>query len=286
MTSTLDSSVYPLPALDSAYAVSAEQTAQFQRDGHILLPQVAGAQEVQAFRPLLGDAVQRYKAAARGGVYEKSLAERDTYTKAFVQVDNLWRTDEAAKKFVLAKRFGQIAADLLGVDGVRVYLDQALFKEAGGGYTPWHQDQFYWPLDTDKTVSLWMPLVDVGIEAGTLTFADGSHRRGPLGSLAISDASEAYFKDINREQGFRLTTNEMRAGDATFHTGWTLHKAPGNSTDFLREVMTIVFFADGTKVMQPQNEKHVREIGKWLSGRQPGQLADGESNPLVFKRGK
>ena len=36
---------------------------------------------------------------------------------------------------------------------VRLYHDQALFKEAGGGITPWHQDQHYWPLDTDRTIT-------------------------------------------------------------------------------------------------------------------------------------
>ena len=36
---------------------------------------------------------------------------------------------------------------LLQTPGVRMYHDQALYKEAGGGYTPWHVDQFYWPLD-------------------------------------------------------------------------------------------------------------------------------------------
>ena len=61
----------------------------------------------------------------------------------------------------------EAAAHLLGVDGVRLSHDQALFKEPGGGRTPWHQDQCYWPLDTDKTITMWMPLVDVPGEVGT-----------------------------------------------------------------------------------------------------------------------
>ena len=58
---------------------------------------------------------------------------------------NLWAVDDAVKQFTLAKRFAKIAADLLGVDKVRLYHDQALYKEPGGGFTPWHQDQYYWP---------------------------------------------------------------------------------------------------------------------------------------------
>lgn len=44
------------------------------------------------------------------------------------------------------------------VDGVRIYHDQALNKEPGGGYTPWHCDGYYWPLQSDKILTAWVPL--------------------------------------------------------------------------------------------------------------------------------
>src|SRR6185312_281663 len=125
----------------------------------------------------IAEVVDQIKAEARQGAYQKSLAERDTYHKAFIQVDGLWRRDERVRKFVLARRFGKVAADLMGVDGVRVYMDQALFKEPGGGHTPWHQDQYYWPLDTHNTITMWMPLVDIDVQMGMLTFASGSHKK-------------------------------------------------------------------------------------------------------------
>ncbi|MEJ7661127.1 MAG: phytanoyl-CoA dioxygenase family protein [Hymenobacter sp.] len=91
---------------------------------------------------------------------------------------NLWRADEGVRRFVLARRFARLAADLLGVENVRIYHDQALFKEPGGGPTPWHQDQYYWPVDTTNTITMWMPLVDIDVAMGMLTFASGSHRQG------------------------------------------------------------------------------------------------------------
>lgn len=44
------------------------------------------------------------------------------------------------------------------VEGVRIYHDQALNKEPGGGYTPWHCDGYYWPVQSDKIVTAWVPL--------------------------------------------------------------------------------------------------------------------------------
>ncbi len=154
---------------------------------------------------------------------------------------NLWTKDTSVRKFVLARRFARIAAELMGVKGVRLYHDQALFKEAGGGPTPWHQDQHYWPLATDKTITMWMPLTAVSVEMGPMTFASGSNRFGYLGKFPISDDSQARFEQLIQERALTLTYGTaMAAGDATFHAGWMLHAAPENLTAQTREAMTIM----------------------------------------------
>lgn len=267
-----------LPSLDSSYAVTGEQVAQFQRDGHILLRGVASPAEIAAFRPVILRARDLYGAEAT------PLAQRDTYGKAFLKGLNLWPKDPGVSRFVLARRFAEIAARLLGVQGVRVYHDQALLKEPGGGLTPWHQDQHYWPLATDDTVTMWMPLVDVTPEMGTMHFASGSHRNGYLGDLPISDESEARFEQFIKDRGYRKVPGAaMVAGDATFHYGWTLHGAPGNSSHRTREVMTIIWYPDGTRVGPLDNANRLRDRDRWLPGLQPGDLAATELNPLVFK---
>ena len=184
-----------------------------------------------------------------------------------------------------AKRFARVAAELLGVNGVRIYHDQALFKESGGGPTPWHQDQYYWPVDTDNTVTMWMPLVDVTDQMGMLTFASGSHREGYLGTLPISEESERVFQEYVDSKGFSISRQKtMNAGDATFHYGWTLHSAPSNKSDTIREVMTVIYYADGTRVgpLDHPNRKFDRDV--WLRGCEPGELAAGKLNPVLYEQ--
>ena len=268
-----------LPELDTDYPLTPAQVAQFQRDGHVLLRGVGSEEEVAAYRPVILEARDKYGAEAA------PLAQRDTYGKAFLKGLNLWPEDEGVRRFVLARRFAKIAADLLGVDGVRIYHDQALLKEAGGGITPWHQDQHYWPLATDNTITMWMPLVNVTPGMGTMHFASGSHREGYLGDLPISDQSESKFEQFIQEHGYtRVPGSEMAAGDATFHYGWTLHGAPGNSSHQTREVMTIIWFPDGTRLGPLDNANRVKDRDRWLPGLEPGDLAASELNPLVFKR--
>lgn len=266
-----------LPELVSDYPLTPDAIARFRHDGHVLLRAVASPDEIAAYRPAILAARDRYGAEAT------PLAQRDTYGRAFLKGMNLWPKDDTVRRFVLARRFAKLAADLLGVAGVRVYHDQALLKEPGGGLTPWHQDQHYWPLATDHTVTLWMPLVDVTPEMGTLHFASGSHRDGYLGDLPISDASEARFESFIRERGYaRTPATALNAGDATFHHGWTLHGAPANTSPRTREVMTIIWFADGARVGPLDNANRRRDRDRWLPGLEPGDLAASELNPLVY----
>ena len=99
----------------------------------------------------------------------------------------------------------------MGVDGVRIYHDQGLFKEPGGGPTPWHQDQFYWPLDTVHTITMWMPLVDIDEVMGPMRFASGSQALGNLGEFHIGDASNEAFGRIVRESNDRTGPMKERA---------------------------------------------------------------------------
>lgn len=266
-----------LPALDSPYELSPEQIDAYQRNGHVMLRGLCSPDEAAAYGQVIREAALRHNRETR------PLAERDTYGRAFLQVMNLWTVDPGVRAYTLARRFARVAAQLMGVPAVRLYHDQALFKEPGGGHTPWHQDQFYWPLGTDQTITLWMPIVDVDDTMGSMSFADGSHRAGfiPLDE-EISDASEAFFDAHVREKGYPVSGGgAMRAGDATFHSGWTLHRAPGNVTDRVREVMTVIYYPDGTRVTPPVNAFQEADQRTWLDGLPAGELAAGPLNPLL-----
>ena len=258
------------------YALDRSLVDQFGRDGHVVLRGVASAEEVESVRPAiqLGAMTLRHET--------RPLQERDTYGRAFIQSCNIWQVEKDVERFVLAPRFGALAAALLEVERVRIYHDQALFKEPGGGRTPWHQDEFYWPLDTEKTVTMWMPLHDVTAETGLMSFADGSHRLGDLRGREISDRSEAEFAALVDEQGLNVpATPALAAGDATFHAGWTLHCAGANETEAVREAFTVIFFADGARLREPRNGYERFDAAMWLPGVEVGELAASSINPVA-----
>jgi ectoine hydroxylase-related dioxygenase (phytanoyl-CoA dioxygenase family) len=265
-----------LPSLQGEVIIDPAQIKTFRENGHTLTKGVLKPAEVNAYREVINKAAYKYNTETR------QLANRDTYGKAFLQIMNLWEFDEAVRQFTLAERFAKIAAHLLGVQNVRIYHDQALYKEPGGGFTPWHQDQYYWPLNTNNTVTMWMPLIDITEEMGMLTFASRSHREGAVKNMAISDESEAELNNYIQRKGYEVTrATAMNAGDATWHYGWTLHTAPGNDSAITREVMTVIYFADGAKVTAPVNTHQENDRNRWLQGLQPGEIAASKLNPLI-----
>jgi len=263
--------------LDSGYKLIQNQIDSFQEKGWIFLPGLCPKKELKAYADLIRETASAHNKESR------PLEQRDTYGKAFLQTMNLWRLDQNIAQFTLSKRFGQVAAKLLGVEKVRLYHDQALFKEAGGGPTPWHQDGYYWPIDQTQTVTMWMPLVDIPAQIGTMSFASGSQLKGLVSKeLAISDKSEIAFEAYVKGHGFTVeTAGEMKAGGATFHSGLTLHKAPGNPTEKSRDVMTIIYYADGLKTRRPQNSHQADDLATWFPGIGADELARSEINPLV-----
>ena len=266
------------PLVFEPYAVAQDEIQYFRENGHICLQEIVDSNYVQVNRDHINAATKQ-----QGGT-DIPLEQRDTYGKAFQQHMNLWEIDDRVRQFVMNPRFGQIAADLLGVDGVRLYHDQALFKEPGGGPTPWHQDQYYWPIDTNDTITMWMPLVDIAEDMGMLTFASRSHVNGYLGTLPISDESDEVFSKFIADNGMEVVRQQtMRAGDATFHRGWNLHSAPGNFSNTMREVITIIWVADGGRVTEPVNENQTNDLQRWMPGLAPGDLVASKLNPIAYQ---
>lgn len=265
-----------LPALDEPFALDGDVAVRYRRDGHALIRGLATAAEVEAYRPHILAACERLR-------YDVlPLAERDAYGRAFLQYWGLANEDSRVARFVLARRFAGVAARLMGVDGVRLYHDQALLKEPGGGPTPLHQDQHYWPLEVTRAITMWMPLVPVTKEIGSMTFVSGSHRLGYLGNFDISDRSEAEARQLIASRGLEAHTyGALAPGDATFHDGWTMHGAPGNPTAQLREVMTIIYIAADARIAAPRPHQQ-GDYDLWLQGLRAGDPVAGPAHPVVW----
>jgi ectoine hydroxylase-related dioxygenase (phytanoyl-CoA dioxygenase family) len=274
----MSSGTLSLPDLSSDYPLTEEQIAEYRQNGHLLLRGVCSPEEVAAHRQVFREVIRRYHPNA------PKMEDRDVFHKAFLSATNTWVNEEATRPFIFSRRFAKLATELMGADGVRLYHNQAFFKEPGGGPTPWHQDHYYWPLDTEKMITIWIALVDITPEMGAITFATGSHRAPFLDEMGISDHAMAYFDRIIAERGWPVVNYAMRAGDATFHAGWTLHSASANRGERAREASAVSYYADGAYVMKELTPTRRHDMEACMPGVQAGELGVGDRNPLIYRK--
>ncbi len=276
MTSALE--IQALHSMRTPYEISPETKQQFDRDGFVKLADVLDPDTLRFYEVEITAKVKELN------TQDLPLEQRDTYGRAFLQIENLWQHSELVREFVFSQRLARIATELLGVRGVRLYHDQALYKESGGGITPWHADQYYWPLSSDRTVTVWVPLQYTPMEMGPLSFARGSQHFEFGRELPISDESETLLQAKLAEHDFPLIAEPFNLGDVSFHTGWTFHRAGANNSGAARAVMTVIYMDVDIELVEPTLEHHLREVERWMPGTKAGETPDSPLNPVLYAR--
>jgi hypothetical protein len=265
-------------ALDEPYPIAAEAIKRFRADGFIRLAGVFTPEILAEYETEITRLTFQHNPLA--GV---PMDQRDTYAKAFIQVGNLWTKSEAARRLSFSRRLAGIATALLGTRGVRMWHDQALYKEPSGGFTPWHADQQYWPMASGLSVTAWIPLHAVPQEMGPLAFARGSHRKRIGRELAISDESERVIRDQITGLGLEEVSEPFAAGDVSFHLGWTLHRAGPNTSDSPRKVHTVIFMDRDMRLAEPRNSYQENDHRTWTPATRVGEIMNDPLNPVLFE---
>lgn len=265
-----------LEELARAFPLSPEQVSGYRRDGFVRLKGVLSPGLVHHFEPIVSRAVLRLNDQ------DKPMAERSTYERAFLQVTNLWEAEPDVRALVVSARLARIAAELTGAAGIRLYHDQALYKEPGGGITPYHADQYYWPLQTDRTATVWIPLQATPLEMGPLAFAARSHGLAIGRDLPISDQSEQRIQEELDRRGLATSYEPFELGEVSFHAGWVFHRANPNQTDRPRAVMTVIYMDKDARLAEPVRQEQESDWRRFLPGAEVGGPAASPLNPLLY----
>ena len=267
-----------LKLMNESYPLSESHISFYKKNGFIKLKQVFNKEEIAFLNEVITNEVHALNKQVL------SMEERDTYGKAFLQIMNIWKNSETVKEIVFGKKLAKIAAELMEVDGVRLYHDQALYKEPSGGHTPWHADQYYWPLASDKTITAWMPLQTTPLEWGPLEYSAGSDQLIDGRDKEISDESQQFLENALKEKGFVHVVEPFDLGEVSFHKGWLYHRAGPNKTNQMRKVMTVIYMDKDMKLKAPENKNQQNDWDTWCPGAIVGETIDTPLNPILYQR--
>ena len=139
----------------------------------------------------------------------------------------------------------------MGWDGVRLLQDNAIWKPPGTKSLGMHQDGSYLDyLVPPAMITCWIALDDTSAEAGTITYAAGSHHwpRSPK-NRGEFHAPADWLAPVERarpaDEELRLEPLVVRAGGAAFHHFNTFHgSGPNTGTVHRRAVISHLVPAD------------------------------------------
>lgn len=221
--------------------VSEAQIEAFRRDGYVVVPDLLGHDELARYGAAVDAAVRE-----RNAHDQRTLAEKSRYEQSFSQSINLWEDYLTVRPLTFHPRLGEAAARLLGVEALRLWHDQALYKEAGGRPTDAHQDQAYWPIRETEAITAWIPFDGSTLDAGAMGYVPGSHRFGVRKFVNIFFGTPEDLIAAPEARGVAPVYVEVPRGGVAFHHGLTFHLATANQSPRTRRVHTIIYFKDGS----------------------------------------
>jgi len=222
-----------------------EQIDRFEADGFLLVEDFFTHEELDCFGEHVDAAVRNRTADDL-----RNLADKNLYEQTFVQCMRLWEDHPAVSPFTFHPKLCAAAAALLRTDCVRLWHDQALYKEPGGRKTDAHLDYPFWPTDKTDLVSVWIPFQDVQPGGGMMSYVQGSHASGIRDFADIGQLHGGEPVDLlKNEKVARLPLVPVgaRKGSAIFHHACTIHAADANDTNATRRVFTMAYMADGLR---------------------------------------
>jgi hypothetical protein len=251
-----------------------ETIGRFQRDGFVVVAGLLDLAELDRYDAAVTEGVR-----ARTSASLRPIAERSPYQQSFLQCMNLWEDCPDVRPLTFHPGLGQAAAELLGVDAVRLWHDQALYKESGGRATDAHQDHPYWPIEETASVTAWVPFEGSRRGAGAMAYVPGTHL---IGLRRFVDIFRGDPEDILAHPQVRVIEPvfvEVPRGSVAFHHGLTVHLAEANADEHTRRVHTVIYFPDGSRRGHRHGHFAVDRANIGI-----GQRIDGDSTPLVWPR--
>jgi len=217
--------------------------SKFREDGYVFLPGFLNQEEIPTVRAKLNTFIeQRVTNMPPEQVYYEDKSDRRTLK----QLQQLFAYDGFFREMMFESRFERLASILLEDAVVGKNLQYFNKPPKIGKGTPAHQDGYYFMLNPQEAVTMWMALETVDEENGCVRYIKGSHRKGmrshaPTQTLGFSQGITDFGTEEDLENEVHFLA---KAGDLLVHHALTIHRADGNrSKTRSRQALGFIYYA-------------------------------------------
>jgi len=112
-----------------------------------------------------------------------------------------------------------------------------------GSEVPWHQDAQYWPLQPQKTVTVWLAIFDTDASNGAMRVVRGSHRAGIVRHRAVDGDQYVLAQEVDPDEirPEDVVSLDLKAGEISLHDDGLIHGSAPNESNRMRAGKTMRF---------------------------------------------
>jgi ectoine hydroxylase-related dioxygenase (phytanoyl-CoA dioxygenase family) len=263
--------------------LSPEKIAFYRENGFVVLEKFLEPAELERWRTVTEEGMRARIAADQGAanVLNNQGDPETFYSQVFTQCIQISLVHPPMAELIYDERIGRVAGELAGVDGIRVWHDQALVKGPYANHTAFHFDNPFWSFFSKDALSIWVALDDATLENGCLWYLPGTHKEATFNYAAIGSNLGDLFKTYPQWKKIAARPAVCPAGGAVFHNGLIAHGAGVNMTPRYRRAMTCGFMPDGSTFNGQRNILTEDEFNALTVGE---VLKDDVRNPLIWQR--
>jgi phytanoyl-CoA hydroxylase len=248
--------------VSQSYLTSKQIKHAFDRDGFVALRSFLNPLQVEQVQLRMDRYVQEIVPfVPRNHAFYEDKDRPETLK----QLQSIGSHDPVLGRLFLSEQFVGLAELLL--DGPVRAGDVQWFNKPPkiGQPTPPHQDGYYWMLEPNEGLTMWVALDHVNESNGCVRYIPGSHKRGvrPHGRTATLGFSQgvADYTDADRAAEVPL---HAQPGDVLVHHALTIHRADNNNSDRPRRALGLVYFARRAREDQEKKEAYQKSLTKEL----------------------
>src|SRR5699024_4967726 len=123
--------------------ISQDKVDFYEENGFVQVDNVLNSEEIAELK--------QYTEESLNSKFGRSLntsKEGQEYYRVLNQKVNSWRDHAGMGKYTFNPKIAQLAREISGFSGIRLFHDQILWKmPKDSKETPWHQDFPYWPMN-------------------------------------------------------------------------------------------------------------------------------------------
>eukprot|EP00923_Selenidium_pygospionis_P061017 GHVN01107179.1.p1 GENE.GHVN01107179.1~~GHVN01107179.1.p1 ORF type:complete len:287 (+),score=64.00 GHVN01107179.1:538-1398(+) len=237
----------------------------FHREGYLSIPAITDSEDVGFCRRAYDRIFTHQAGREVGDQFDLGGTDEGDGTNASIpQILGPHKYAPELLESRLLKNVDRLAKQLMGHD-TTTKIGHAIFKPPRTAPpTPWHQDAAYWdPNLIYRSMSVWVPLQEATLENGCMHFVPGSQKLDVVTHRSINNDPRIHGLELSQDEMHHVVNPvacPLPAGGATFHSPYTLHYTPANTS--LTPRRALVFNCDLRPTERAEKRSYIWEENK------------------------